>query len=135
MELEWKAMGPGAALEQFINEDHHSDTTDVPAFPKPLSGQLAFSFAAFHSYMDIYLRNRGGIQTFDIPHKRHLARAFQSSVFAHLEEKLLLGLEWCAEENIHIQDIVVSGGVASNNYLRERCALLLLFSVYTDSES
>jgi N6-L-threonylcarbamoyladenine synthase len=81
---------------------------------------MSFSFAGFHSYMDIYLRNQGGIEIFDIPRKRRLAKAFQASVFAHLVEKLLLALECCTQQGVHIQDVVVSGGVASNMYLRER---------------
>ncbi|EKM80844.1 hypothetical protein AGABI1DRAFT_112575 [Agaricus bisporus var. burnettii JB137-S8] len=120
MGLEWKALGPGAALEQLASEDIDSADIDTPTFPKPMLGQLAFSFAGFHSYMDIYLRNQGGIESFDIQRKRRLARAFQASVFAHLEEKLLLALAWCTQANIHVQDIVVSGGVASNSCLRKR---------------
>lgn len=123
MGLEWRALGPGAALEQLASEDIESTTIDTPTFPKPMPGQLAFSFAGFHSYMDIYLRNHGGIQNFGVPRKRRLARAFQASVFAHLEEKLLLALAWCAQSNIHVQDVVVSGGVASNRYLRHQYAL------------
>lgn len=125
MGLEWKALGPGAALEQLASEDIDSADIDTPTFPKPMLGQLAFSFAGFHSYMDIYLRNQGGIESFDVQRKRRQARAFQASVFAHLEEKLLLALAWCTQANIHVQDIVVSGGVASNSCLRKRFVLPL----------
>ncbi|KXN90195.1 tRNA N6-adenosine threonylcarbamoyltransferase [Leucoagaricus sp. SymC.cos] len=120
LQIKWGTLGFGAALEQFVNEDPDPDITGAPPFPKPMQKQLAFSFAGFHSYMDIYLRDNGGIKTFDIPQKRRLARAFQASVFAHVEEKVLLALDWCTQQNIHIQDLVVSGGVASNQYFRER---------------
>jgi hypothetical protein len=37
-----------------------------------------------------------------------------------LEEKLLLALKWCEMNDIIVQEVVVSGGVASNKFLRER---------------
>ena len=56
----------------------------------------------------------------DIPTKRALARAFQTAAVGQLEEKLLLALKWCETKNITVQEIVVSGGVASNKFLCER---------------
>ena len=56
----------------------------------------------------------------DIPTKRALARAFQTAAVGQLEEKLSLALKWCEMKDIVVQDIVVSGGVASNKFLRER---------------
>lgn len=53
--------------------------------------------------------------------KKAIARAFQSAAVGHLEEKLVLGLELCKQKGVFVQDVVVSGGVASNQYLRERC--------------
>ena len=52
--------------------------------------------------------------------KRALACAFQTAAVSQLEEKLLLALKWCEMNGITIQEIVVSGGVASNEFLRER---------------
>lgn len=120
LELEWGSQGPGAALENFVNEDPNPDVSDIPPIPKITPGRLFFSFGGYHSWMECFLRAEGGIEIFDISRKRQLARAFQASVFAHLEEKVLLGLKWCAEQDILIQDLVVSGGVASNQHLRER---------------
>ncbi|KAJ3574656.1 hypothetical protein NP233_g1622 [Leucocoprinus birnbaumii] len=118
--LEWGSLGPGAALEKFVNEDPNPDISDIPPIPKVTPGRLFFSFGGYHSWMELFLKAEGGIETFDISRKRRLARAFQSAVFGHLEEKVLLGLKWCADRDIHVQDLVVSGGVASNQYLRER---------------
>jgi len=33
---------------------------------------------------------------------------------------VMLGLKWCTDQDIHVGDLVVSGGVASNDYLRQR---------------
>jgi N6-L-threonylcarbamoyladenine synthase len=58
--------------------------------------------------------------------KRALARDFQIAAVAHLEEKLLLGLNYCRNENIPVRSVVVSGGVASNEFLRERFRTCLM---------
>lgn len=69
----------------------------------------------------------------DIPTKRALARAFQTAAVGQLEEKLLLALNWCEMNGIIVQEIVVSGGVASNKFLRERYIMLqamkILFNI------
>ena len=61
-------------------------------------------------------------QGFQIPHvqKLALARAFQEAAVAQLEEKLSLALNQCFAEGVHVKHLVVSGGVASNNFLRDR---------------
>jgi len=120
LKLEWGSLGPGAALEKFVNEDPNVDISDIPSFPTVTQGRLFFSFGGYHSWMERYLTAQGGIKTFDVPRKRRLARAFQVSIFAHLEEKVLLELRWCTDEDIYVGDLVVSGGVASNDYLRQR---------------
>jgi len=55
-----------------------------------------------------------------------LARAFQTAAVGQLEEKILLALKWCEMKDIMVQEIVVSGGVASNKFLRERLHQCLL---------
>jgi len=120
LKLEWGSLGPGAALEEFVNEDPNPDISDIPPLPIVTQGRLFFSFGGYHSWMERYLTAQGGIETFDIPRKRRLARAFQASISAHLEEKVFLGLKWCTDQDIHVEDLVVSGGVASNHYLRQR---------------
>jgi N6-L-threonylcarbamoyladenine synthase len=120
LNIKWGYVGYGAALEIFVNEDPNPDVSDIPPFPKPIPKQLAFSFGGYHSHMERYLKRQGGIEDLDIPHKRRLARAFQTSVFAQLEQKVLLALDWCFGQDLHVHDLVVSGGVASNQYFRQR---------------
>jgi len=117
--LKWTKLGPGDALEKFCSENLHAELLDI-SFPEPLLGRLEFSFAGLHSRVERYVHRLGGIQNMNAPTKQALARAFQQAAVAHLEEKLVLALGWCKDNNIAIQNIVVSGGVASNLYLRER---------------
>jgi N6-L-threonylcarbamoyladenine synthase len=93
---------------------------DIPALPLPMPSKLAFSYAALHSNVERYIFACGGIQKLDSPTKRALAQAFQTAAVAQLEDKLLLALEWCSRKDIVIRHLVVSGGVASNLFLRKR---------------
>ncbi|RDB25348.1 putative tRNA N6-adenosine threonylcarbamoyltransferase, mitochondrial [Hypsizygus marmoreus] len=120
--LKWTAFGPGAALEQFAGQQWDADLPDIGNFPRPLRGKLGFSYASLHSFVERCIAAKQGIQNIDEGFKLALARGFQTAAVAHLEEKLLLAFEWCAQNKIHVQDVVVSGGVASNSYLRERLA-------------
>ncbi|PFH51999.1 hypothetical protein AMATHDRAFT_141146 [Amanita thiersii Skay4041] len=125
--LKWTSLGPGAALEQFCLENF-SDNDSVlsehaTVFPRPMPGRLAFSYASLHSHVERYLFSRGGIKQLNVETRRIIARAFQEAAVSQLIDKLLLGLKWCQNNNITITTIVVSGGVASNLYLRERCVL------------
>lgn len=117
--LKWTKLGPGDALEKFCTENLHAELPDI-SFPEPLLGRLEFSFSGLHSRVERYVHRLGGIQNINAPTKQALARAFQQAAVAHLEEKLVLALKWCDDSHIAIQNVVVSGGVASNLYLRER---------------
>ncbi|CAA7259252.1 unnamed protein product [Cyclocybe aegerita] len=125
LQLKWTALGPGDALEKFSAEGDVSPLP-IPEFPRPLRGQLDFSFAAFHSHVNLSIEKVGGYDKLDIPTKRGIARAFQTATVSHLEEKVILALEHCRDRNIIVNDIVVSGGVASNQYLRGRLRQCLL---------
>ncbi|KDR75395.1 hypothetical protein GALMADRAFT_69291 [Galerina marginata CBS 339.88] len=128
LELKWTGLGPGDALEKFCAEDNEIECPSIPPLPHPLTGQLAFSFSAFHSHVKLLINGLGGKGNLDTPMKKAIARAFQSAVVGHLEEKLILGLGWCKEKNIPVRSVVVSGGVASNHFLRERLRQCLLKS-------
>ena len=66
------------------------------------------------------MEGAGGIENMDLLTKQAIARTFQTAAFAQLEEKLGLGLRWCRSNGINVQQVVISGGVASNLYLRQR---------------
>ncbi|KAG8734603.1 hypothetical protein FRC12_018459 [Ceratobasidium sp. 428] len=65
-------------------------------------------------------RIRLAVDTMSLEKRQSVAAAFQKAAVAQLEAKLKLGLKECMRVGIHPTSIVVSGGVASNTYLRER---------------
>ncbi len=120
--LEWKDIGPGAALEAFCKHPVESEElpTDIPNMPVPLRGRLAFSYSGLHSAVEKYIRLRDGIQSLDHPTKVALAQAFQDAAIKQLEKKLVLALDYCRQQHVQIRHVVLSGGVASNLLLRDR---------------
>ena len=105
-------------MERFCAEDYKEDLPSIPLISRPFVGQLQFSFSGLHSFVKQFIDRQ--IVAIDIPTKWALARAFQTAAVGQIEEKLLLALKWCEMNGIIVQEIVVSGGVASNNFLRER---------------
>ena len=95
--------------------------------PKPTRGRLAFSYTGFNSTVERFLHARKG--EVDERTKLGIARSFQEAAVGQLEEKLVLGMRQCAREGIRVRCLVVSGGVASNQYLRERWVMLVSFEV------
>ncbi|TFK75318.1 peptidase M22, glycoprotease [Pluteus cervinus] len=120
LELKWSTGGPGAALEKFCEAAPTSTLPGVPALPLPMPKKLAFSYAALHSHVERYIHACGGSQNLDLPTRQALACAFQTAAAAQLEEKLLLAIEWCNANAIRVGHVVVSGGVASNIFIRKR---------------
>lgn len=59
-------------------------------------------------------------EEFTLQRKARVAWAFQHAAVGQLEDKLHEGFKWCSRHGIDIQHVVVSGGVASNKFLRER---------------
>ncbi|TRM69762.1 glycoprotease family-domain-containing protein [Schizophyllum amplum] len=114
--------GLGAALEAFClagpPPTHVSAIT--PKFSRCMPGRLGFSYGGLHSQVDKYLADQGGVQNLDIDHRRAVARAFQEAAAAQLTEKLGLALDWCSHRGVVVRDIVASGGVASNSYIRTK---------------
>lgn len=74
------------------------------------------------------MSSHNGVQNLDTQTKLALARAFQTAAVAQLEEKLTLGLKWCAQKGVQVRHVVVSGGVASNNFLRTRLVIFTFIS-------
>ena len=84
-----------------------------------MRGRLAFSYTGLHSTVERFLDARRG--EIDERMKLGIARSFQNAAVAQLEDKLALGMRKCAQEGVTIRSLVVSGGVASNTFLRDRC--------------
>lgn len=185
--IRWNDRAPGAALEALardglpgiVKEEEVNEIMNTIKRPKKvLPGELRFSFAGIHSWMDRYVVEHGretaqleghktGVDSglnsnsdqLEMPmqtrphkilhlpnvHRVALARALQDAVFSQLEEKVVLGLKWCSEnqetilqdrtppsrnslpsgsgadvEEDLIHHVVVSGGVASNTLFRGR---------------
>lgn len=117
--LKWTDLGPGDALDKFCAEEQDTDIP-VPAVPRPFPNQLKFSFSGIHSHMKMFIESLGGAEKIDEPTKRSIARAFQTGVVRQLEDKVILALDLCRKHKVPIHALVVSGGVASNSFLRER---------------
>ncbi|GJE96772.1 peptidase M22, glycoprotease [Phanerochaete sordida] len=123
--LEAFAAGAPASFTHGVDADvHDADEPDadaaVPDFAVPLRGQLAFSYGGPRSRVEIFVRERGGVERVPEATRRALARAFQAAAVRQLEEKTVLALRHCEGLGVRVQDVVVSGGVASNSYLRQR---------------
>ncbi|KAL4244080.1 tRNA N6-adenosine threonylcarbamoyltransferase, mitochondrial [Abortiporus biennis] len=134
LEIPWnKDFGPGAALEQLcakgppialVSETGSSSKSierTVGEFPRPLKGKLEFSFAGLHSHIDRLVKNKETWKDFNPEQVKYiLANGFQQAAVGQLEEKLALGMKECRRRGLEINHVVVSGGVASNTFLRKR---------------
>lgn len=121
LELEWGTHGLGAALEKLC-ADHPSQMPqkgDDISFPLASRGKLLFSYSGLYAAV---LRQVEGMSKKDmtLETKAKIAWAFQISAIGQLEEKVKLGFRWCESRGINVRHLVVSGGVASNLFLRER---------------
>jgi N6-L-threonylcarbamoyladenine synthase len=128
LSIPWSTFGPGAALEKFCAEhpspslgagDDVNDTEHDILFPLPRRGELMFSYSGLYSSVHRYVEALSP-ETLTVERKAGVAWAFQRAAVGQLEEKLRLGIKWCSRHEIDIQHVVVSGGVASNGFLRER---------------
>jgi len=117
--------GYGAALEAVCQAEYPEES--VPPLPNqpfpPLIYNLPnrsqpeiFSFTGLIAAVQRIV----GSQQLDQHRLWTVARAFQNAAFSQLELKLKGALDWCDGNDIEIQALVVSGGVASNTYLRQR---------------
>ncbi|GAA6016578.1 hypothetical protein JCM11491_006002 [Sporobolomyces phaffii] len=137
LEIPWDlgAGSPGAALEAFAfgrpgaGEGDKGETLRRHEFPVPFRHQLAFSYAGLRSALTRILGRESSESSsdeagalFSTERKRELARGFMVAAFEQVEGKVALGLDHLAREGEvgPIRGLVVSGGVASNLYLRKR---------------
>jgi N6-L-threonylcarbamoyladenine synthase len=119
--------GYGAALESFCRQEYAVSHSPPPSrgrnsylplaynLPNPRQSNL-FSFsgltAAVQRLTDSRELTDGDRWT--------IARAFQTAAFRQLELRLKGSIEWCRVNSITPVSLVVSGGVASNETLRQR---------------
>ncbi|KAJ7072499.1 glycoprotease family-domain-containing protein [Mycena amicta] len=122
LQIQWTDLGPGPGLEKYCAESAPDEAALDNPPPIIMPGQLAFSFTGLHSWVERTIHAAGGLE--NIP-KRAVARAFQSAAFAQLEDKMVLALKWCEKHEHHVKRVVASGGVASNQFLRQRCVDIL----------
>lgn len=155
----------GAALEAFCAAapdapDADVDIADVDMgrpLPRPLPGQLAFSFAGIRSQFDRNMElvekqlgappawqpvpgfvsferplpprqggwDHDGLTPRQLAAHRMLGRMFQDAVFRHVTDKVALALKWCRKQEVSVRALIISGGVASNQLLRDRLAATL----------
>ena len=118
--LPWSSKGPGASLEEFVAASPVEDDL-APSMPRIMPGVLGFSYTGLHSVIERFVTDRGGAVAMDSATKRAVANAFQTAAINQLEEKVGLALRWCRDRGHRVRHLVVSGGVASNSYLRDRC--------------
>ena len=119
LDLPWSTRGLGASLEAFVAASPANDEL-APQMPRAMPGALNFSFAGLHSAVERFVTARGGSAALDMTTRHALAAAFQRAAVGQLEEKVLLALRWCQDQGLGVRHLVVSGGVASNSYLRDR---------------
>ncbi|KAJ3539265.1 hypothetical protein NMY22_g4815 [Coprinellus aureogranulatus] len=118
LEIPWTPLGPGDALEKYCQDVPESRRIHLG--DSIMRGRKDFSFSGLHSQVERYLHSKGGLNNLDSDHKRALAYSFQHDAFAQLEDKVHLALKWCESQSIYVSHLVVSGGVASNQFLRQR---------------
>ncbi|CAD6564176.1 MAG: hypothetical protein CYPHOPRED_003204 [Cyphobasidiales sp. Tagirdzhanova-0007] len=112
LDIPWgEASAAGQALEDFALDE----TVDLNMFSVPMRGQLKFSYSGLKSAVR---RELEGTSSITLGKKRRIAAAFQASAILQLEEKIRLALQKL--KAIGFSSLVVSGGVASNAFLRQR---------------
>ena len=112
--------GPGAALETFCAEPTLDSElgTNIGPFVTPMRNKMAFSFSGVLSQLAIPLQRLEEEPASNV--KLAYARAFQKAAARHLTDKLLMALSSCRQDGLHIRHLVVSGGVASNMFIRNK---------------
>ncbi|KAI0082037.1 peptidase M22 glycoprotease [Panus rudis PR-1116 ss-1] len=113
--------GAGAALEAYCEESVSDADQPIvePSFTTPLRNELAFSYGGLLSQVLEFLKSQRPT-AINENMKLAVARAFQTTAVKHVEEKLKMALNDCRKKGLDIRDVVVSGGVASNMFLRKR---------------
>ena len=126
LELESKGGGGGPALELIAKE---GDEDSIP-FPVPLRHRkdCMFSFSGLKTAVYLACNKLGdgsGGGGLTRSEKANVAASFQKAARVHLQQRLKYALDWCDQgvANGTLLNaptcVVVTGGVASNQYLRD----------------
>lgn len=127
-------MGPGPTLEAYArpHEPSRELYEQIRPLPRATPKRLEFSFAGLKSATEKEARKHFPNLKMKIPEniQHAMARRFQEAAVAHVCEKVQLALDQLRDEGIEVSSLVVSGGVASNTYLREQLERLGLRTCY-----
>ncbi|KAK6331590.1 hypothetical protein TWF718_002139 [Orbilia javanica] len=85
-------------------------------------GLMKFSFAGLRSSVDRLVdtrRNTKGDDWAEIDERKALSREVMRRCWEHLASRVVMTLGSLQKKDVDIKTVVVSGGVASNNFLRE----------------
>ncbi|KAK6338130.1 hypothetical protein TWF696_001601 [Orbilia brochopaga] len=85
-------------------------------------GLMKFSFAGLRSSVDRIVDIRKaekGDNWADLEERRALSQELMRRCWEHLASRLTMSLELMRDRDVNIKTVVVSGGVASNRYLRD----------------
>jgi N6-L-threonylcarbamoyladenine synthase len=114
------ASSGGEALEKYVAGVHPSPSA-FANLSVPAPGELRFSYSGLKSAVKRYSgpeAEPNGTSSLPDGQKRELAAAFQAMAVRQLEEKTALALK--AHAGPKPSSLVISGGVASNAFLRQR---------------
>lgn len=112
LDIPWgNARSGGQALEEFV-QARPASTLDL-AFPIPAPRELIFSYSGLKSAVKREIEKGRD----DTERKRSIAGAFQKAAVGQLTSKTALALQQL--DGVALTSLVVSGGVASNAYLRQ----------------
>ncbi|KAK6524394.1 hypothetical protein TWF281_011302 [Arthrobotrys megalospora] len=85
-------------------------------------GLMKFSFAGLRSSVDRLVdtrKNAGGDNWAEVEERKALSKEVMRRCWEHLASRVIMTLEAMRKKDIDIETLVVSGGVASNKFLRE----------------
>ena len=121
--------GGGAALERLAKE---GDEDTIP-FPVPLKHRkdCMFSFSGLKTAVFLACEKFGGEINMSHQDRANVAASFQKAARIHLQQRLKHAMSWCDGEVARgtlesaPTKVVVTGGVASNMYLRDHLTMVV----------
>lgn len=114
IDFDWAKTAPGAALEHFARVPPDCKKRKLPI---PLKGKSQFSYSGLMVAVQRLVENNPALFSSE-EELRYLAHDFQEAAFAQIQDKIHMALAHHSGSPHTIMDIVVSGGVASNQALR-----------------